>query len=74
MVRIRNRRGEYETLEVKCHSRDGSGDQLRQAEHRLVKIEQIARFHEEKMKKEYEKLQDELEKEAERERQEQLKE
>ncbi|TNV73880.1 hypothetical protein FGO68_gene6533 [Halteria grandinella] len=74
-VRVRNRRGEYETLEVEQKSRDNSHhSQLRQAEERLILIEQIAKFHEEKMKREYDKLQEELEKEAERERFEQLKE
>jgi len=56
--RVRNRRGEYETLETsQVNSRDNS---LSEAEQRLVIIEKIARYREEKMRKEYEKLQDEL--------------
>ena len=45
-----------------------------QAEDRLVMIEHIAKYQEEKMKREYDKLQEELENEAQRERMEALKE
>ena len=71
-VRVRNRRGEYQEVSPDSRSQGSSG--LVQAEERLMVIEQLAKFKEERVQREFEKLNGELMKEAEREYQERLKE
>eukprot|EP00347_Sterkiella_histriomuscorum_P005094 403357919 len=79
-VRIRNRRGQYESVDGSLHQQlnmnrtnkdfgengQNNDDQMKFAEQRLRVIEQISRFREEKIKKEFLKLEDELKKEEER--------
>lgn len=69
-VRGRNRRGEYESIDVSgragSHTAGGLTDRfsnhndINKAENRLRVIEQISKFREEKIKREFLKLEEEL--------------
>lgn len=74
-ARMRNQRGEYQTLDVSNRSPrqsntagDGSkrAHEAKMAEHRLRMIEKISKYREDKIKKEFIKLEEDLRMEDER--------
>ncbi|CDW74076.1 UNKNOWN [Stylonychia lemnae] len=78
-IRIRNKRGQYESVDgnsvnFSLRKHEENQDQMKYAEQRLRVIEQISKYREEKIKREFMKLEEELKREEERIKQEKEKE
>lgn len=62
-VRVRDRRGMFHSIEEEAtEGRNEPSSELRQAEERLRTIEMVGRFREDKIRSEFQKLEDNLKK------------
>jgi hypothetical protein len=62
-MRVRNRRGDYETVHEKTelsYRVKGESDKTKKAEERLRVIEEISKYREEKIRREMARLEEEL--------------